>query len=438
MDGLNHNAAVQYELAAAGGTSSGSPLRLPEEYNGLGYQNLISIIFRLMAFRDAWMRVGKAGKVSALRPEKRAFLAPLHLVLVEEPEAHLHPQVQQVFVRKAYDVLRNHPDLKNNAVLQTQFVVSTHSSHVAHECPFSWLRYFRRLASAPGGVPTSAVINLSEVFGPDDETKDFVTRYIRATHCDLFFADGAILVEGDAERILVPHFISERFTKLHRCYVTLMQVGGSHAHRLRPLIEHLGLTTLIITDVDTGEANGHHKWTPPKRACDQVTNNATLKGWHPEKILFDELVDLPNTAKVKTYSFAQFSVRVAYQGPVTIQLAPATQTTEVLPSTFEDALAFENLGMFKDIEGGKLVTSIKEILVSQPALGALAEQISTAVRETNAKAAFALDLLAIKDDLTKVKIPEYIADGLAWLELQLDQNQQQVLQPAAPAAPAAK
>lgn len=34
-------------------------LRLPEA-NGLGYQNLISMIFRLMSFRDAWMRVGKA------------------------------------------------------------------------------------------------------------------------------------------------------------------------------------------------------------------------------------------------------------------------------------------------------------------------------------------------------------------------------------------
>ncbi len=435
-DGLNHSAAVQYELAAAGGASAASPLRLPEEYNGLGYQNLISIVFRLMAFRDAWMRVGKAGKVSALRPEKRAFLSPLHLVLVEEPEAHLHPQVQQVFVRKAYGVLRKHPELDTNEALQTQLIVSTHSSHVAHECPFSWLRYFRRLASTPGGVPTSAVINLSEVFGPDDETKDFVTRYIRATHCDLFFADGAILVEGDAERILVPHFISEQFKKLHRCYVTLMQVGGSHAHRLRSLIDHLGLTTLIVTDVDTGEAEGHHKSTPPKRGCNQVTNNSTLKTWHPQKTLFDDLVDLPDEAKVKASNFPQFSVRVAYQSPVTIKLNPAGPFAEALPSTFEDALAFENLELFKDLEGGKLVSKIKEILSSGVDVTALAAQISSAVRETKGKAEFALDLLTIKEDLAKVKIPRYIENGLKWLEDQLDQNQRQVLQPAGTAASA--
>jgi predicted ATP-dependent endonuclease of OLD family len=170
---------------------------LPEDYNGLGYQNLILIVFKLMSFRDAWMRVGKAGKALSGDTKRSSLIEPLHLVLVEEPEAHLHPQVQQVFVRQAYSVLRNHEDLGDKPTVQTQLIVSTHSSHVAHERPFSSLRYFRRLPSrANADVPTSAVINLSEVFGPNDETEKFVIRYLRAVHCDLFFADAAILVEG--------------------------------------------------------------------------------------------------------------------------------------------------------------------------------------------------------------------------------------------------
>lgn len=427
-DGLNHSAAVQYEIAAATDKASDSALRLPEEYNGLGYQNLISIVFRLMAFRDAWMRVGKAGKAAALRSNKNDFISPLHLVLVEEPEAHLHPQVQQIFVRKAYDVLRNHPDLKTNEALKTQLIVSTHSSHVAHESPFSCLRYFRRLAAETGSIPTSAVINLSEVFGPDEETKSFVTRYIRAVHCDLFFADGAILLEGDAERILIPHFIEQHFKTLHRCYITVMQVGGSHAHRLQALIEHLGLTTLIITDVDTGEAQGHHKWTLPNRGCGQVTNNPTLKKWHPEKTLYDDLINLPDVEKVKTYGFPQFFVRVAYQGPTMIKLNSKAVPIEVFPSTFEDALAFENLGLFSAFEGGKLATSIKDVLAQPIDTLALAKRISETVRETKGKAEFALDLLTIKEDLESVKMPPYIEDGLKWLELQLNLNQKEVLQ----------
>lgn len=163
IDGLNHSAAISFEVDVIAEDGATTPLlRLPEANNGLGYQNLISMIFRLMSFRDAWMRVGKASKGTTI-----TSIEPLHLVLVEEPEAHLHAQVQQVFIKKAYAVLRAHEDLGESKNLRTQLVVSTHSSHVAHETSFSCLRYFRRLpAGMAAKVPVSTVINLSEVFGP--------------------------------------------------------------------------------------------------------------------------------------------------------------------------------------------------------------------------------------------------------------------------------
>ena len=246
MDSLDHKSSVQYELMSKG--SNKHPLRLPEQYNGLGYQNLISIVFRLMRFRDTWMQAGKVAK-KAIAGGTDSYIQPLHLVLVEEPEAHLHVQVQQVFIRKAYEILCNHKSLKDQNVLTTQLVVSTHSSHVAHEMDFACLRYFRRkTANTHIKVPTTTVVNLSEVFGSGNDTERFVTRYLKSTHCDLFFADAAIIVEGPAERMLVPHFIRHHFKKLSESYVSLLEIGGSHAHRLKPLIEHLGLTSLIITD----------------------------------------------------------------------------------------------------------------------------------------------------------------------------------------------
>ena len=254
VDGLKHEAAVQYVVPFDDG-KYGTKLTLPEDSNGLGYQNLISMIFRLMRFRDAWMRVGKAATQSDRTSD--ALIPPLHLVLIEEPEAHLHTQVQQVFIRQAYKVLRKHEDLRSSDALKTQLIVSTHSSHIAHECEFDYLRYFRRLPANEKTVPVSCVVNLGTVFGEEVETKRFVTRYIKVTHCDLFFADAAVFVEGLAERILVPFFIRHHpeLSSLHECYITWLEVGGSHAHRFRPLIEQLGLTTLIITDLDAMDAD---------------------------------------------------------------------------------------------------------------------------------------------------------------------------------------
>ncbi|MGO9621984.1 MAG: AAA family ATPase [Desulfobaccales bacterium] len=211
VEGLKHQSAVQYDVAPTHGKGS-APYRLPEQCNGLGYQNLISMVFKLISFRDDWLKVGKAARTYEETGARQVATPPLHLVLLEEPEAHLHVQVQQVFIRKAFDVLRNHPDLRDQSPLSTQLVVSTHSSHVAHEVDFASMRYFRRHpARNSGETPTSTVVNLSEVFGTPNETAKFVSRYLLATHADLFFADGTIIVEGAAERMLVPHFIRNRY-----------------------------------------------------------------------------------------------------------------------------------------------------------------------------------------------------------------------------------
>jgi predicted ATP-dependent endonuclease of OLD family len=433
-DGLNHNAAVQYEVAQGNSTSPSVPLRLPEEYNGLGYQNLISMVFKLMAFRDAWMRVGKAGK-AGLRDNaaEKPFPPPLHLVLIEEPEAHLHCQVQQVFINQAYAVLRNHPDLKDKPALRTQLIVSTHSSHIAHECNFSSLRYFRRLPpKAPGGVPTSAVVNLSEVFGSDDQTEQFATRYLRAAHCDLFFADAAILIEGSAERILVPHFIRTHFPDLGRCYLTLLEIGGSHAHRLRRLIEHLGLITLIIADLDSRSPLGRHPAVPPSRGANQITGNETLKTWHPINSSLDELLNLSEDAKAKQYAdIPSFAVRVAYQIPIALPRDGQGNAVEALATTFEDAMAFENLELFRALDSGGMAGQLKDAIELHTDPVALSKAFFD-ILKTDGKAELALELISIKDP-KDMKIPAYIANGLEWLQSQVSARHVKTLGVASPA-----
>lgn len=398
-DGLDHDSAVRYKLEEG--------LSLPEKYNGLGYQNLISMVFKLIRFRDEWMKKGKD-----LLDDK--IIEPIHLVLIEEPEAHLHAQVQQVFIKKAYDILRAHDNLGLKIDFTTQLVISTHSSYIAHQ-KFESLRYFKRNIIST----TSEVLSIKSVFDStipeENETEKFVIRYLNTTHNDLFFADATILVEGPAERMLIPHFIKNHHEVLDSCYITILEIGGSHAHRLKPLIEKLGLTTLIITDLDSQEKYTDASKNPPKdkyRKCqpklglDQITNNDSLKKWNPNLSKVDELIKLKFEDKLLT----DYPIRVAYQTEVDLS------ETKVYPYTFEDALVLENINKFKAITATSGLLKRMVEAANEEDKNNVAQKAYDAINSDGVKKAeFALDVLYFEapEDL---KVPNYIKEGLDWLE----------------------
>ncbi|MFZ7094712.1 AAA family ATPase [Luteimonas dalianensis] len=419
LDALKHGSAVHYDvpthLADAGFVS-----RLPEDSNGLGYQNLVSMVFALMSFRDKWMLVGKAGK--NLTTESAA-IPPLHLVLVEEPEAHLHAQVQQVFISHAYGVLRRHTSLGDSSDLRTQLIVSTHSSHIAHETEFASLRYFRRMPInlVKGSVPVSRVVCLSNTFGDDETTKRFVKRYLKITHCDLFFADGAILVEGPAERIIVPHMVRNReaYQYLTSRYITWLEIGGSHAHRLKALLVDLGLNTLIITDLDA-KTTANTK-AVPKRGQDLLTRNQTMKTWVPKEDAIDVLLDMKPSSLV--LDSVGVGVRVAYQQPTKVSFGADTDG-EAIANTFEDALVYRNIDFFAALDEPGLAKAIHDALRSSENLDALAGKLHQALSGGD-KAEFAMTLLE-SENLESLHLPDYIDSGLRWLIEQLKRKEDDV------------
>lgn len=113
-EAIKHDSAVQFVIKGM------EDLVLPEKYNGLGYRNLISIYLKLIDFREKWLKTLRDGK----------NIEPIHIVFVEEPEAHLHAQAQQVFVKKAFEALCNNKLIKDTPWLSTQLVLSTHSNHM--------------------------------------------------------------------------------------------------------------------------------------------------------------------------------------------------------------------------------------------------------------------------------------------------------------------
>jgi len=431
IDNLDHEAAILFEIQKAS-KDTGIPLMsLSEKYNGLGYKNLISMVFTMMSFRDQWMRVGKAG---LRKSEEDVTIEPLHLILIEEPEAHLHAQVQQVFIKKAYEVLRNHKDLGKSTKFSSQLVVSTHSSYLAHEVGFEKLRYFKRKpATGSNDVPTAEIVDLSCTFGSGkslqrdlSETAQFVARYLKTTHCDLFFANGIILVEGAAERVLMPHFIrnnSNANTSLDNSYISILEVGGSHAHRLKSLIEILGLPTLIITDTDAqcpplklpgdeDSSKAKAKAIQPKLNQGYKTGSHSIKTWLGGVDDLDTVLTMPENMKVRG------KVKVAFQYGIPIKFKSGDAETVAFPYTFEDAIALTNPELFRNVKKPTGMMKQMQKALNLSTLEQCCESLFKALEYD--KAEMALDLLFCTDP-TKLLAPAYIQEGLDWLKNALNE-----------------
>lgn len=294
-------------------------------------------------------------------------------------------------------------------------IVSTHSSSIALECKFADLRYFRRTKSAEG-LPISVVINLSSVFGVSTQTARFVTRYLRTTHCDLFFADAAILIEGAGERIFMPYFIN-KYEVLNDAYISVLEIGGRYAHYLKPLIDTLGISCLVITDIDC--AHGKHKASvKPERGKNYFSSNPTIQNWVIKNEDFDYLLDLNSDSKIESNpNIAEAKTRIAYQKPVKVLFADKTEH-EFIPTTFEDSLAYTNFESFKSMKGNGLIKKFKNAFKTENAT-TIPQDVYNAIKSKSVdKAEFALDMIFNKDP-QNVLIPTYIAEGLEWLEKEI-------------------
>ena len=377
---------------------------LPEAYNGLGFKNLVYMAIQISHYHTQWMNTAVNRPLS-------------QIIFIEEPEVHLHAQVQQTFISNIWKIIQKASISAGEKNMVPQLAISTHSSHIIEAVEFSKVRYFKRCTLEGEDPTTVSTLNASKIlslrdFKPnkksaagvdedESETLKFLKRYLKLTHCDLFFADATILVEGTVEKLLSSEMIEKTAPKLKNKYITILEVGGAYASRFASLLEYLGVPYLVITDLDSVDpADG-------KTACradvaGARTSNSSLKFFF-NKTAISELISF----KPEEHILYNGCCYVAFQKPIKVK--GYSDEKELNARTFEEAFVYQNAQKFRDgnFEIGIDFTSITDI---NDEYQKVYERIKSASFK---KTEFALDVASSEFDWV---VPDYIKKGLVWLE----------------------
>lgn len=196
----------------------------PEERcaRGLGYNNALFMATELVLLRDG---------------------EDLALLLVEEPEAHLHPQLQD----RVMGLLRQHSKPSINGERRVQVIITTHSPSLVSSADIETMMLVHKAQTYP---LRSGCTKLQKT------DYAFLQRFIDATKANLFFARGIMMVEGPAEAILLPTLAQACGRSFSKHGVSLVNVGHTGLYHYARILQREGsgpqypVPAVCLTDRD--------------------------------------------------------------------------------------------------------------------------------------------------------------------------------------------
>ena len=379
-------------------------LNLPENYNGLGYLNLISIIFEIENIINDFSKEDKK--------------ADINLLFIEEPEAHTHPQMQYIFINNIKGLLEKSAE-ENKINLQT--IITTHSSHIVSQSNFNDIKYFNK---SNEGTWCKNLKDLEKLYESDEKSYRFLKQYLTLNRAEIFFADKIIFIEGDTERILLPAMLkkidldgSESDEKLLSQNISIIEVGR-HSKIFQHFLNFLQIKTLIITDIDSTKKKltSDGKTTYVACSVDDIdairTSNDSIKYFFDKYIENDDCLDKLKSIKSNDRIIKKVgnNWKKDKNGNIMVQYQLREENVDYYPRSFEDAFICINGEFIKNNEFTSLKN--KKIIETEPN-----EYYKIAENCIDSKPSFAIEiLLNSNEDYSNWNIPSYIKEGLEWLK----------------------
>jgi len=393
---------------------------LPEHYNGLGYMNLISMIFEIEIL------------VNEFKREKDKKPADINLLFIEEPEAHTHPQMQYVFIKNIKKLLGEGIKREDGENRDLQYIISTHSACIVADSDFDDIKYLKK--ENDNRVIAKNLKDLKNEYEAEIAQYQFLKQYLTISRAEIFFTDKAVLIEGDTERILVPTFMrkvdieeekkniafgeQDEHLPLLSQNISVIEVGA-YSQIFEKFIDFLGIKSLMITDIDSVNGEG--------KKCEVATgvdySNEAIKFFFKkpkldesnEPILNEYITSSLNDLKGYNLSNKLFiKVDGTWTNQADGKLCIVYQIEEdgYNARSFEDAFIHANkeyINTKKDTFKG--LKNIAYFENGAKNAYALAEEC------IKKKTHFALDILYhSNEELSNWKIPAYIKEGLLWLK----------------------